>query len=117
MDWTCHICKELRPDDKISVFSKPFLILKGQIIGSQNIRYCNDKESCKNVAKDFSFFPTRQRGLKMSKAIKCTRCGEFAEADRSGILKGESIGLDDEINLYDLCPTCCILFKAWITKN
>ena len=38
--WKCHICGEERPDDEISVLSKP-LVINGQLCGQQNIRYCN----------------------------------------------------------------------------
>ena len=53
--WTCHICKEERPDDKISVFTKP-IIRDGAVLGAENIRYCNDKPKCIEGAKKFSFF-------------------------------------------------------------
>ncbi|GAJ21933.1 unnamed protein product, partial [marine sediment metagenome] len=53
--WKCHICGEERPDDKISVLSKP-LIINGQACGEQNIRYCNDRPGCLEGAKGFSFF-------------------------------------------------------------
>ncbi len=55
--WKCHICGEERPDDKISVLSKP-LIINGQVVlcGQQNIRYCNDRPACIEGAKEFSFF-------------------------------------------------------------
>lgn len=52
--WTCHICKEERPDDKVSVLSKP-LVVNGRIIGQQNIRYCNDRAECISKAQDFKF--------------------------------------------------------------
>jgi len=52
--WKCHICGEERPDDKISVHTSP-LILQGQEMGSQNVRYCNDKPDCQEKAKTFSF--------------------------------------------------------------
>lgn len=52
--WKCHICKEERPDDKISVLSKPLLV-NGQPCGEQNIRYCNDRPACLEGAKSFSF--------------------------------------------------------------
>ena len=55
LTWKCHICGEERPDDKISVLSKD-LIIKGEICGQQNIRYCNDRQRCIDGAKDFSFF-------------------------------------------------------------
>lgn len=53
--WKCHICKEERPDDKISVVSKP-LVINGQTVGEQNIRYCNDRQECIKGAQTFSFF-------------------------------------------------------------
>ena len=53
--WKCHICGEERPDDKISVLSKP-LVINGQVCGEQNIRYCNDRPTCIEEAKEFSFF-------------------------------------------------------------
>lgn len=53
--WKCHICGEERPDEKISVLSKP-LVINGQIRGEQNIRYCNDRPGCIDGAKEFSFF-------------------------------------------------------------
>jgi len=52
--WKCHICKEERSDDKISVLTKP-LIISGQPCGEQNIRYCNDRPACLKGAKVFSF--------------------------------------------------------------
>ena len=59
--WKCHICGEERPDDKISVLSKP-LIINGQAVsgGQQNIRYCNDRTACIEGAEEFSFFKTRE---------------------------------------------------------
>ena len=54
LTWTCHICKQERPDDKISVVTKPLLI-KGQVVGQQNIRYCNDNPDCISGAQDYSF--------------------------------------------------------------
>jgi len=53
--WKCHICGEERPDGKISVVTKP-LIINGQVCGEQNIRYCNDRPTCIEGAKEFSFF-------------------------------------------------------------
>ena len=43
--WNCHICKEERPDDKISVRKNP-IIVNGKQIGEQNVRYCNDDPDC-----------------------------------------------------------------------
>ncbi len=50
--WTCHICGAERPDDKISVLSKPTM-MDGV---TQNIRYCNDKPGCVEEAKTFDLF-------------------------------------------------------------
>lgn len=55
LTWTCHICGEERPDDKISVKTKP-LIKNGHQLGEQNIRYCNDKEKCIKDVETFTFF-------------------------------------------------------------
>jgi len=44
--WRCHVCGKQRPDDKISVLSKPITLPDGRIIGQQNVRYCNDNPSC-----------------------------------------------------------------------
>ncbi len=55
-DWRCHICDEVRPDEKISVLTKPIKILQPMVEANENIRYCNDKESCIEGVKTFSFF-------------------------------------------------------------
>lgn len=55
MEWTCHICKETRPDDKISVFTKQ-TILSGVVPVTENIRHCNDNVRCIEGAKTFSHF-------------------------------------------------------------
>jgi hypothetical protein len=52
--WTCHICGKERPDNKISVYTKP-LIINEQKVGDQNIRYCNDSEDCYEKALVFEF--------------------------------------------------------------
>ncbi len=54
ISWTCHICKEERPDKNISVYQSP-LIVNGVEIGKQNVRYCNDNIDCTEKAKTFSF--------------------------------------------------------------
>lgn len=60
--WTCHICGRERPDDKISVVSKP-IVFEGRCIGEQNIRYCNDNEECMRKAPDFSHFHLDEPGI------------------------------------------------------
>ena len=41
--WRCQVCKEERPDDKISVLTYPMKDLPNAEI---NIKYCNDKPEC-----------------------------------------------------------------------
>ena len=54
LSWTCHVCKETRPDDKISVKTSP-IVVNGVEIGQQNVRYCNDRQECIEKSKTFSF--------------------------------------------------------------
>ncbi len=57
LTWTCHICGDTRPDEKISVLSKPLVVGGVRMFGGyQNIRHCNDRQKCIDGAKDFSFF-------------------------------------------------------------
>ena len=55
--WSCHICREIRPDNLIGVLQKPFVV-NGMVIGTQNVRYCLDKPACFECAKNFSFVST-----------------------------------------------------------
>lgn len=55
LTWMCHICKENRPDAKISVETKRRII--HGVEAQENIRYCNDRQECIDGAKNFSFFP------------------------------------------------------------
>lgn len=56
--WKCHVCGEERPDDKISVLSKAILI-GGRVCGQQNVRYCNDRPSCVEGAKNIDFLKAK----------------------------------------------------------
>jgi len=69
LTWRCHICKKIRPDDKISVFKKdlsevdvsdtempPFP--KG--FGQANVRYCNDDINCTEKAKTYNLLDGRK---------------------------------------------------------
>ena len=53
LTWTCHICGEERPDDKIGVINRQIIIIP-DVIGHENIRFCKDKESCREGALTFS---------------------------------------------------------------
>jgi hypothetical protein len=57
--WTCHICHEERPDDKISVVTKPLDFGHG-VKADQNIRYCNDRPECFKGTKTFSFVKDKE---------------------------------------------------------
>lgn len=52
--WRCDICHKERPDQFISVKVKP-LTYKGQKLGEQNIKFCNDTTSCVTGAETFEF--------------------------------------------------------------
>jgi hypothetical protein len=45
LTWTCHVCGDERPDDKIDVFSVVENV-RGVIV-QQNVRYCNDRIECR----------------------------------------------------------------------
>jgi len=46
LTWTCHICGDDRPDNKISVAQHKINY------GQRNVRYCNDNADCEAQAKD-----------------------------------------------------------------
>ncbi len=52
--WTCHICKQERPDEFISVVvhdnSTDYDLPEGA--WQSNVRYCNDNEDCAKKAAD-----------------------------------------------------------------
>lgn len=57
--WECHICGETREDKYISVHTKDISTELGfpqAGLAFQNVRYCNDKKSCKDQAASYSFF-------------------------------------------------------------
>lgn len=64
--WTCHICGQVRPCDKIGIFSRDtsadYDLPAGTI--QQNVRYCNDNDVCRERAITFSF--TKKRGKELS---------------------------------------------------
>lgn len=58
MSWTCHVCKQIRPDKAISVFHRTENI--GGVDIETNIRYCNDNNDCSEKVKTFSLLkPTK----------------------------------------------------------
>ncbi len=53
LEWTCHVCGKLRPDDKISVYSRVSTRFGVEL--TENVRYCNDNPDCVEKAKTFTF--------------------------------------------------------------
>lgn len=58
ISWTCHVCKDERPDHLISV-CKSKVALEGGIVVDQNVRYCNDRKECIERAPGISFFRSK----------------------------------------------------------
>lgn len=44
LTWTCHVCGDRRPDDRISVASRTLDV--GGVEVQVNLRYCNDRPAC-----------------------------------------------------------------------
>ncbi len=53
LTWSCHVCGDIRPDDRISVQSNKVMI--GAVEAQENIRYCNDKPTCIEGSKEVTF--------------------------------------------------------------
>lgn len=54
LTWACHVCGQIRPDSKISVYSTKHKIEGLEFI--QNVRYCNDNPDCIEGAKEVDWF-------------------------------------------------------------
>jgi hypothetical protein len=58
LTWTCHVCKDERPDSVISVMSFDVVISKPGAPAfsvTQNVRYCNDRPECVAEAPNVRF--------------------------------------------------------------
>lgn len=55
LTWTCHVCGDERPDERISVFSSQQLFGTTGVMMTQNVRYCNDRPACIEGAKTVNF--------------------------------------------------------------
>lgn len=55
LTWRCDVCGRERHDKFISVYKKP---LKGfkEGVAEQNIKYCNDREHCHEMAELYDLF-------------------------------------------------------------
>lgn len=49
IDWVCHVCGEVRPDDKIAVCTREGRLDSGARL-TANVRYCADRPVCRAVA-------------------------------------------------------------------
>lgn len=49
--WSCHVCRRIRPDERIAVFSRD-AIVPGLPVGSfrVNVRFCADRLECREGA-------------------------------------------------------------------
>ncbi len=66
LTWTCHVCKDVRPDAQINVMSRwAYRLGQGRSVSTskesrvyfkQNVRYCRDRGSCIAEAANKSFF-------------------------------------------------------------
>lgn len=54
LTWRCHICREERPDERISVF-KHHRTLQ-DVSFTENVRFCNDREECLDGAANHKGF-------------------------------------------------------------
>jgi hypothetical protein len=53
ISWTCHICREERPDASISAITHHRTI--NGVPFEENVRFCNDRQGCIEGAKAFRF--------------------------------------------------------------
>lgn len=56
--WTCHVCGAERPDRLISVERHERELAPG-IPVTENVRYCNDRQGCREGARDVTFLPAQ----------------------------------------------------------
>ena len=59
-EWPCHVCGDLRPDDKISVLSRQE-VLEGGVQVTTNVRFCNDRPACVEGCQAVDFLPNMKR--------------------------------------------------------
>lgn len=52
--WQCHVCGEIRPDERIDVHSTDRDFGRG-VIAKQNVRHCNDKQLCIDGARGINW--------------------------------------------------------------
>lgn len=64
LTWMCHICGADREDEKISVCTTDTSEDVGLPSGTltQNVRYCNDNENCRDMAPYYRFYTPGKDG-------------------------------------------------------
>ena len=55
LTWACHVCKKVRPDAAISVYSTQ--MERGGVKWQENVRYCNDNQDCIDGARNIKWAP------------------------------------------------------------
>lgn len=55
LEWVCHVCGKIRPDDKISVYSTTRGSTRLGVPIKHNVRYCNDNPECVKGAKEINW--------------------------------------------------------------
>lgn len=48
----CHFCHEERPDDKLSMKTRP-IVVNGSKTGEETCLYCNDRRYCQQKAMEW----------------------------------------------------------------
>lgn len=46
LSWTCHVCGDLRPDARISVYKETDVLGDSDVPVTVNVRHCNDRPAC-----------------------------------------------------------------------
>lgn len=70
LTWTCHICGERRPDERISVESHKRVIPGTNQKVQENVRYCNDKAECASAAPKFTFMASARKPVTGSRKTR-----------------------------------------------
>lgn len=56
LTWSCHVCGDVRPDERISVYKRETVTRTGVRV-IENVRFCNDRPACVEGAPSVRFLP------------------------------------------------------------
>jgi hypothetical protein len=59
LTWTCHVCGDERPDEKIHVYVRERVTTLG-VRFRENVRYCADRRECIDGAPTVFFVPEQE---------------------------------------------------------